>query len=171
MNFKDTLESVENSEVYKKFKEKHPDAELCAGFFIDDYISNDTKNSIDYKKGETIFTFNVTEDKVDMYEDKIINLPHAPKLEKIKPETKIEVNELKTIAKEKAYEEGIGAAFNKIIAILQIYNNEKTNEKLQVWNLTCMLDQLIILHIIVSSETGEIVKFERKSMMDMIRKK
>jgi len=34
-----------------------------------------------------------------------------------------------------------------------------------------MLEGLIILHIMIDSETGEVIKFERKSMMDLIRKK
>ena len=53
MNFKDTLERVENSEEYKKFKEDYPDAEICVGFFILDFLSNDNKNSIDYKDKDT----------------------------------------------------------------------------------------------------------------------
>ena len=59
MNFKETLERVESSEEYKKFKEDYSDAEICAGFFILDFLSNDNKNSIDYKDKDKIFTFNI----------------------------------------------------------------------------------------------------------------
>jgi hypothetical protein len=34
-----------------------------------------------------------------------------------------------------------------------------------------MLDGLIILHIIIDAETGNVDKFERKSMMDMVKRK
>lgn len=170
MIFKEILNKVESSEEYKSFKKNHPDAELCTGFFILDFLSNDNKNSIDYKDEDKIFTFNINEN-IKMQEDKLINLKDAPKLEKITPEIKIELEELKYIAQEKAHEEGIGAKFNKIIAILQNYINPETQEKNQVWNLTCMLDQLIILHIIIDSQNGEITKFERKSFMDLVKKK
>jgi len=171
MNFKETLEKVENSEEYKKFKKDYPDAEICVGFFILDFLSNDNKNSIDYKDKDKIFTFNIIEDEVKMYEDELMDLPNTPKLETIIPETKIEVDELKTIAQEKAHEEGISAKFNKIIAVLQTYYDLETKQKSQIWNLTCMLDQLIILHILVDSSTGNIIKFQRKSFMDLIKKK
>ena len=63
MNFKETLEKVENSEEYKKFKKDYPDAEICVGFFILDFLSNDNKNSIDYKYKDKIFTFNIGNNK------------------------------------------------------------------------------------------------------------
>ena len=170
MSFKETLKKVEYSEEYKSFRKDHPNAELCTGFFILDFLSNDDKNSIDYKEEDKIFTFNVNE-KVQMQEDKLINLDNVPKLEPIISEIKIELEELKTIAQEKAHEEGIGAKFNKIIAILQNYNDPETKEKNQIWNLTCMLDQLIILHVLIDSQTGKIIKFERKSFMDLIKRK
>ncbi|MEK6914531.1 MAG: hypothetical protein AABW83_02665 [Nanoarchaeota archaeon] len=170
MSFKETLKKVESSEDYKSFIKDHPNAELCTGFFILDFLSNDDKNSIDYKEEDKIFTFNVNE-KVQMQEDKLINLDNVPKLEPIISEIKIELEELKTIAQEKAHEEGIGAKFNKIIAILQNYNDPETKEKNQIWNLTCMLDQLIILHVLIDSQTGKIIKFERKSFMDLIKRK
>ena len=34
-----------------------------------------------------------------------------------------------------------------------------------------MLEHLIILNILVDANTGEIIKFERKSMMDLIKKR
>ena len=165
MNFKETLEKVEDSPEYKTFIQKYPNAELCAGFFIIDYLGNESKDSIDYKDGDKIFTFNLIGDEVKMVEDKLMDLPNAPRLEKIVAKVGIEVSELKEIAQERAHEEGIGAKFNKIIAVLQIY------EENQVWNLTCMLDQLIILHILIDCNSGRIIKFERKSFMDMIKTK
>ena len=168
MNFKETLEKVESSEEYKELVEKNPDLELCAGFFILDFLSNDNKSSVDYKIGDKVFTFEV-DDKISLKEDKLMDLPNTPKLEKIKPETKIEVDELKGIAGNEALDNGIEAKFHKIIAVLQTYEPE--NNKLQVWNLTCMLDKLIILHLLVDCNTGKIIKFERRSMMDLIKKK
>lgn len=140
--------------------------ELCAGFFILDFFGNDTKKSLDYKIGGKIFTFTL-EDNADVIfnEDKLINLPNKPQLSKLSPEIKVELDELKSIAGVRALDEGINSKFNKIIAVLQM------NEGKQIWNLTCMLEHLIILNILVDANTGEIIKFERKSMMDLIKKR
>jgi len=56
MSFKETYEKIIESEVFKKFIDENPNAELIAGFFIIDFISNDTKNSIDYRINDKIFT-------------------------------------------------------------------------------------------------------------------
>jgi hypothetical protein len=170
MSFKETYEKITGSEIFKKFINENPDAELCAGFFILDFISNDSKKSLDYKVNDKIFTFDLKDDGyVKMTEDKLIDLPNAPQLLKITPVVKVEVEELKGLAGFEALEKGISAKFNKIIAVLQ--KTKKEEKELQVWNLTCMLDGLIILNILVDSETGDIIKFERKSFMDLIKKK
>ena len=169
MSFSQTLKKVNESEVFKNFIKENPDAELCAGFFIIDFFSNDNKNSIDYKLGEKIFTFNLRENgEVKMNEDRLIELKgnqKFPKLEKLNPSIKVDVPEVRSIAQIKALDEGIHSKFNKIIAVLQ---NQEGN---QVWNLTCILDGLIILHLLIDANSGDVTKFERKSMMDLIRKK
>jgi hypothetical protein len=100
-----------------------------------------------------------------MNEDELIKTKQFPTLEPINPEFKIDLDEAESTAKVKATDNGIGAKFSKIISVLQKYEGK------QVWNLTCMLEGLIILHVIIDSNTGEVIKFERKSMMDLIRKK
>ena len=171
ITFKETYEIVTNSAVFKKFKQEHPNAELIAGFFILDFLSNDNKESVDYKlpeeNADKIYTFELDKNKeVVMRQDKLItsDIPNQPKLTQIKSEVKVDLNEIKEIAEKKAEENKITAKFHKIIAVLQNHENQL------IWNLTCMLDQLIILHILINSETREIIKFERKSMMDFIKK-
>jgi len=166
MSFADTLEKIESSDLFKNFKEQNPDAELVAGFFILDFLSNDTKQTLDYKIDSKVFTFTLhNSGDITFKEDKLMDISGKPKLSEIKPEVGVEVEELKGIAGVEALEHGISAKFHKIIAILQIHDGK------QVWNFTCMLEGLIILHILIDSSSGEIIRFERKSMMDMIRKK
>lgn len=171
MEFKNLLNKIESSKEYESFKKEHPEAEICAGFFILDFLSNDDKSSIDYKDEEKIFTFNIEKDKIRINEDKLISAPNLQKLDKIDTEIKIDIKEIKNISQKKAQEKGIGAKFNKIIAILQNYTNPENQEKFLAWNLTCMLDQLIILHIIIEAKTGNTIKFERKSFMDLVKQK
>lgn len=171
MSFKETYKTITSSEVFKKFIKENPSAELCTGFFILDFLSNDNKKTLDYKIDSKIFTFSLNEkDEITMQEDKLMDLPNTPKLQKIEPEVNIEIEQIKGIAKKQALHNGISADFHKIIAVLQKYKEKENYEDKQVWSLTCMLEQLIILHILIDSKTGDILKFERKSMMDMIRK-
>jgi len=169
--FQGAYKIVTNSVVFKKFIRENPNAELVAGFFILDFLSNDNKESIDYKLSEAdsnkIYTFELDKNKeVVMKQDKLIETknPNQPKLTKIKSEIKIDLDEIKNITEKKADENNISAKFHKIIAVLQDHEDKL------IWNLTCMLDQLIILHILINSDTGEIIKFERKNMMDFIKK-
>ena len=167
--FKQTYEKVTTSKIFNQFKEQHPDAKLCAGFFILDFLSNDTKKSLDYldKDSDKVFTFNLDDNnEITLKQDKLLEQSDSPqKLTPIEPTPKAEINELKEIIEKKKAEENISAKLHKIIAVLQNYENNLT------WNLTCMLDQLIILHVLINAETKEIIKFERKNMMDFIKKR
>ena len=159
--------TINSSAVFKKFIKENPNAELVAGFFVLDFISNDTKKSLDYKIPQTdkIFTFELDKNnEVMMKQDKLINDPNIPKLKEIQSYTKIEVEELRALAEKQALEHNVQSKFHKIIAVLQIHNTQQT------WNLTCMLEGLIILNILIDCNTGYILKFNRKSMMDFVKK-
>ena len=166
MNFTQTYETITSSKIFKDFISKTPQAELVAGFFILDFLSNDEKTSLDYKINSKIFTFSLDlQNEITMREDKLIDKPGLPILTKISSNIKIDLDEIPSLAEKSAIENNITSKFQKIIAVLQMH------EQQQIWNLTCMLDGLIILNILISSETGQIIKFERKSMMDFIKKK
>lgn len=166
MQFNTILQKIESCSQFKDFKEEYPEAELCAGFFVIDFLGNDNKNSLDYKIGEKVFTFDINDhDEIFKKEDKLLDIPDKPKLSKIKPETKIEVDELKGLVGIQSLENGISAKMHKLIAVLQ------NHEGKLIWNLTCMLEGLIILHILIDSESGETTKFERRSMMDLVKKR
>jgi len=174
MNFQETLQKIQASQAFNNFKQQYPEAELCAGFFILDFLeSNDTKQSIDYKTQKNIFTFDINKNgEIIQKQDRLLDESTRPKLKKINPNINIEVDELKGIAGIQTLENGISAKLHKIIAVLQNYKGPITNEEDKtVWNLTCMLDQLIVLNIIIDAETGRVLKFDRKSMMDMIKKR
>ncbi len=166
MQFQETYEIITNSNIFKKFQQENPKAELVAGFFILDFLSNDTKKSLDYKIGNKIFTFLLNlKNEITLTEDKLIEKPGLPELTKISPNIKLDLDEIPSLAEKSATENNITAKFQKIIAVLQNHENQ------QIWNLTCMLDGLIILNILINSDTGKIIKFERKSMTDFIKKK
>lgn len=169
-SFQETYNTITGSKEFNQFKQEHPEAKLAAGFFILDFLSNDTKKSLDYisEGSEKVFTFDLADDGyIKLKEDKLINPEdtNQPKLTPIEPNPKVEVDELNSIVETKKEKEGINSKLHKIIAVLQNHEERLT------WNLTCMLDQLIIIHALVDAETKEIIKFERKNMMDFIKKK
>ena len=175
MTFKDIYELIESSQVFMNFKTNYPNAELCAGFFIIDITNDSITKTLDYLIDEKVFTFSLNEfNEITIQEDKLqdtSNHPDRPKLSKIQPHTNVELEELKGIVGIEALDNGIKAKFQKIIAVLQNYKGKETNNKeKQVWNLTCILDDLIILHILIDSNTKDIIKFERKNIMDWVKK-
>lgn len=181
MTFKEIHNIIESSQVFINFKANYPNAELCAGFFVIDITNDSITKTLDYLIGDKVFTFSINDNKMDndnneitIQEDKLqdsSNHPGRPVLSKIQPHTNVELEELKGIVGIEALDNGIKAKFQKIIAVLQNYAGKETNNKeKQVWNLTCILDDLIILHILIDSNSKEIIKFERKNIMDWIKK-
>lgn len=170
MNFTTTYEKITESKIFKNFIAENPKAELVAGFFILDFLSNDSKKALDYKIGNKIITFSLNlQDEIILTEDKLIEQPGIPELTKISPSMRVDLDEIPSLAEKQAEENNIKAKFQKIIAVLQIYKHE--DKDMQIWNLTCMLDGLIILNILIDSDTGQIIKFERKSLTDFVKKR
>jgi hypothetical protein len=165
MNFQSFLEKIELSSKFKDFKIQNPDAELIAGFFIQDFLDSNDSSSLDYKAGEKIFTFSFSsENEILIKEDELIKNPNIPELNSINSIPNIELNELKGLAGIEAHNQGIAQKFQKIIAVLQ------NSENKLIWNLTCMLDGLIILHILIDADTGKIIKFEKRNLMEFVKK-
>ena len=95
--FQQTYKTITKSELFQQFKQEHPEAKLCAGFFILDFLSNDTKNSLDYLDENTVkvFTFDLADDGfIKLKQDKLVceedsNQPKLTPLQQLTP--KIEV--------------------------------------------------------------------------------
>jgi len=165
MTFKQIHEKITESQIFKRFKQEHSDAELVAGFFILDFLSNNTKETLDYKTDSKIFTFSLENNEITFKEDKLIDAPDKPQLTKISGNIKIDLDEIPSIAEKLAIENNVKNKFQKIIAVLQIHENK------EIWNLTCMLDGITILNILIDANTEEIIKFEKKSMIDFIKRR
>ena len=171
LTFASTLEQIETSEAFKNFKEKNPKIELCAGFFIIDYEQNKNQQQLDYCLADgKIFTFILNPEtkeiiikqaeKIEMQDKKL------EKLGKLNPDIKADLDDVEKILSEKLKQKKIDKKLNKTIAIL--HKSSETNK--QIWNLNCMLAGLEILQVQIDTETGEILKFEKKSMFDFIKK-
>lgn len=164
MNFSSTLEAIEKSKEFKEFEKEHKDAYLCAGFFILDFEQNINQQQLDYSlKDGKIFTFVLSENEIAVNEAETIEGKKQKMLE-LSKEIKVDLENLKEIAEKRMEKEGIRTKINKIIAILQV------NEDKQIWNLTCMTEGLGILQVHIDSSSGEILKFEKRSLFDFVKK-
>jgi hypothetical protein len=163
INFKETLEKLENSDEFKKFKKDNPHAFLTAGFFVIDESGVELKQ-LDYAagSGETkeLVTFIVSDEGIQHKKAETIRKEKFHRLEVPKIELKDAIDTMKQETKELAKE------YNKIIAILQML---ETGEKLtEIWNLTCLAGfSMFRLHI--DAMTGKIFKEENSNLMDMMK--
>lgn len=163
MNFDLTVEEIERSDAFSKFKQKNTDAFLCAGFFVIDYEGGKNIQQLDYCIGEEdVYTFllsdSITLKKAEAIEGKKTNLP------KIEKNINVDLDDAEKILGEKIKEEKVEKKVTKIIAVLQVYDNH------QIWNLNCILEGLEIIRCHIDCKTGDILKFEKKNMMDFVKK-
>jgi len=164
MNFSQTLEAIEKSQEFKDFEKQHKDAYLCAGFFVLDFEQNTNQQQLDYSlKDRKIFTFVLSENEIAVNEAETIE-GKKQKLPELSKEIKIDVEDLKEVVEKRIEEEGIHTKINKIIAILQKHEDK------QIWNLTCMTEGFGILQVHIDAISGEILKFEKRSLFDFVKK-
>lgn len=165
MTFASLYKRITESEAFKMFSRENPDSEMVIGFFILNLESGTSQEQLDFKTKDKIFSFSVNQDdEIIVNQEELVESFEDKKLQKISPEIKVDLEDLKNIVQNKLNEEKIQNKLEKIIAILQI------NEKEEVWNLTCILYGLAIIHILVNPQSGEITKFERKSMSDFVKR-
>ncbi len=168
MNLSHCLEKIETSQQFKNFLEKNPEAKLCAGFFVLDFKEFKDQSQIDYCTPDgDIFTFTlnneITLTKPEMIEEE-------KKLSPLDREKiKIELQSLKRIVESEMEKNKVSSNLEKIIAIIQNFELKDKPTSL-IWNLTCMLPGLKIIQVWIDAFSGEILKFEDKSLFDVIKK-
>jgi hypothetical protein len=163
MGFDSVVEQIEKSKAFANFKKKNKDSFLCAGFFIIDYKDKKNQQQLDYcLVGGDIYTFLLDNEVIMKKSETIQGAKHD--LKQLKKEMKVDLDDAEKIVCEKIKQEKIEKPLIKIIAVLQVYEGK------QIWNLTCILEGFEFIQCHIDSETGDILKFERKNMMDFIQK-
>lgn len=156
---------LEKSEVYKSFKAQNPDAFLCAGFFILNFKKGADQQAFDFRNDKQLFTFDFPENPEASITLKVDDLLPSPKpLNKISHDVQIDIEDLQVIVEKALLDNNIKNKLEEIIAVLQ------NSEGQIVWNLTCMCEGLTIINALVHSETGGVLKFEKKNLLDFIKK-
>ena len=153
---------LNESKEFKTFSKEHKDAFVAAGFFVIDFESGKNVHQIDYyvpsKKKVAAFTLDkgIRLQMMDMLNEK------AP--EKLDLQTKIDLATIKGILQDEMHNRNITEDIKKIIAIIQNLDGKK------IWNVTCMLSGMELLRAHVEDSTESILKMERVSMLDIIKK-
>ncbi len=160
MKFEHYLEKLHESDEFKEFKQKNPKAYLAAGFFIIDLETDKNLHQIDYAlPNKKIATFFIDRG----IKLKISGQAIKKKLPEIKVKTKTDLEALKGIVEDEMKNRTVTEKIRKIIAILHIMDNKL------IWNLQCILSGLEILLIHIDDSDQSILKFEKHSLMELIR--
>lgn len=160
MKFDHYLKKVEESREFKKFRKSHKKSHLCAGFFVLDLETGKDMHQLDYYlPNGKVATFSLDGGvKIKISEQAI-----KKRLPKIKGEIKTDLDALKGIVEDEMKNRTVTEAIKKIIAV--VYISEDKPE----WKLQCILNGLGLLNVHINDSDQKILKFEKISMLDLIR--
>jgi len=156
------VERLHNSKEFKDFRGKNPDIFMVAGFFILDLESGNNVHQVDYyiPKEKKVAAFTLDHGvKVQTLE-----LMNSKVPEELDLSTKIDLDALKGILQDEMKNRSITEDIKKIIAVIQTINGKK------IWNLNCVLSGMGILRAHIEDESKSVLKMEKASIMDYIRK-
>jgi hypothetical protein len=162
------INGLESSKQFQDFKKQNPDAELCAGFFTLNISENSEEYNLDYKSGESIFSFNVPLDTslITMKQDQVYD--KSKPLIKLNSKIKIQLSDIKDIVEKQFKKHEILAKIDRIIAVLHTNPEGKTNRT--IWNLTCLLKGFDVITIHIDAMSGRTNKFEKRNLFEFIKK-
>jgi hypothetical protein len=161
MNFQFYLEKLCASESFQKFKEENKDAYLCSCFFVIDKEKNDNHQHFDFfiPGVKKMFSFKIEANcekvPVENFGDKIP--------EKIFDNYDFSFSEIEELINEKMKKENIKSKVQKILLSLQ--NNEGKDFLLG----TIFISALGMIKTKIDLDKMEIIEFEKKSFMDMLK--
>lgn len=163
MKIQPYVQKLENSQKYKKFKEDYHDSFLVAGFFVLDYESGMNVHQIDYyvPSKKKVAAFNLDGE----VEVRLLDMMQKEKVpEKLDLKTKIDLDALKGILEDEMKNRNITESVKKCVAVIQTLNGKK------LWVLNCVLSGMEILKAHVDDESRTVLKMEKASMLDYIKK-
>lgn len=162
MKIQPYVNKLESSTQFKDFQQKFNDAFLVAGFFVIDFESGNNLHQIDYyvpsKKKFAAFTLDkgVQIQLMNSLDKKIPN--------KLDMKTNIDLDSLHGIIEDEMKNRNITQSIKKMIAVIQNLNGKK------VWNVNCVLSGMDILKVHVEDSSETVLKMEKNSMMDYIKR-
>ena len=162
MKIQPYLEKLSLSKEYKKFRDKYTDAFLVAGFFVLDFETGQNMHQIDYyipsEKKVAAFTLD------EAVSIQIMETINEKTPEKLDVRTNTDLDELKGILEDEMKNRSMTEEIKKIIAVIQNIEGKK------IWILNCVLSGMEILKSHVDDESKTVLKMERASILDLIKK-
>ena len=162
MKIQPLIEKLESTEVYKKFKEDYKDSFLVAGFFVLDYETNKNINQIDYfiPSEKKVAAFNMKEEiGLQILETMNDKIP-----ETLSVQTNVDLDAIKGILEDGMKNRNITEDLKKVIAVIQTLEGKK------IWILNCIMSGMEILKAHIDDESKTILKMEKASVLDYIKK-
>ncbi len=163
MKIQPYVQKLENSNKYKQFRKEYSDSFLVAGFFVLDYESGNNVHQIDYyvPSKKKVAAFNLDGE----VEVRLLDMMQKEKVpEKLDLKTKVDLDALKGILEDEMKNRNITESVKKCVAVIQTLNGKK------LWVLNCVLSGMEILKAHVDDDSRTVLKMEKASMLDYIKK-
>jgi len=165
MNLQQLIVKLERTEQFKIFKKQNPNSFLCVAFIIlrikDGIVENEY--SLDYRTEEKIYAFKIpTIGEIVMQPEDIIE--GTKPLEEINTKILTDIENLRDIVEKALVKNSIKNKLEEIISVLQNIDGKT------IWNLTCMCEGLTIINIHVDAVSGDMTKFEKRNLLDFVKK-
>lgn len=156
------IERLHLSPEFNAFQKEHTTSYLVAGFFVLDYENNKHVHQLDYyiPKEHKVAAFTL-DNGIHM---QLLPLMKADVPEQLEHRTHLDLFALKGIAEEEMKNRMISESIKKNILILQTIKGKK------VWTLNSVLSGMGILKATIDDETGTVLKMEKTSIMDYVKK-
>lgn len=162
MKLKPYVEKLECSKEYANFRKENKDAFVVAGFFVIDFEQGRHIHQIDFyaPKSKKVAAFTL-DSKITL---QLMNLMGKKIPEELDIDTKIDLDALKGILTDEMRNRNITEDITKMIAVIQTVKGKK------IWNVNCVLSGMEILKAHVDDSSETVLKLERVSMADLIKK-
>ena len=163
MKIKPYIEKLEQSEQYKNFKIKYPDAFLAAGFFVLDLEGGANVHQIDFyvPSQKKIAAFSLDGEEVGL---KLLDTLNDKVPEVLDMNTNVDLDAISGILADEMKNRGMSEGIRKIIAVIQNIDGKR------IWNLNCVLTGMEILKSHVEDESQTVLKIEKASILDIMKK-
>jgi hypothetical protein len=163
MKLKEYIQKLNGSSEFQEFKSKNPNSFPMAGFFVLDLENSQNTHQIDYYLPEEkkVAAFSLDNEKVIL---KILDAMSNKAPGEVDLSSDMDLDALKGIIQDEMKNRSYSEDIKKIIAILQNLDGKT------IWNLNCVLSGMELLRCHVSDSDKSILKMEKISMQDIMKK-
>jgi hypothetical protein len=164
MKIQPYVEKLEESQEYKDFIVKYPDAYMVAGFFVLDLEEGNNVHQIDFyvPSQKKIAAFSLDGDITVKLLDMLKTEKKDP--QKLDMKTRIDLDALSGILADEMHNRGMSEEIKKVIAVIQNIKGKK------IWNLNCILTGMEVLKSHIEDDSETVLKIEKTSLMDIMKK-